>query len=110
MPIDCRAHGLPMCYSKYADVEKARANHEMRKAKFRKPRELAENKIYTCHCLGESREYTKQEWRVHVKGKKHGKYIDKMQNASPESKQSVEGGETAGHAPNASDEKSDESS
>jgi len=110
MPLDCRALGLPMCYAGYADVEKARANHEKRKARLRKPRELAENKIHTCHCLGEPREYTKQEWRVHVKGKKHGKYIDKMQNASPESKQGATGGETAGHAPDAPDEKSDESS
>ena len=108
--LDCRALGLPMCYAGYANVEKARANHERRKARLRKPRELAENKIHTCHCLGEPREYTKQEWRVHVKGKKHGKYIDRMQDAPPESKQSIEGGKTAGYTSNASDEKSDESS
>jgi len=47
---------------------------------------------------------------VHVKGKKHGKYIDRMQDAPPESKQSIEGGKTAGYTSNASDEKSDESS
>jgi hypothetical protein len=45
-----------------------------------------------------------------VKGKKHGKYIDRMQDAPPESKQSIKGGETAGYTSNASDEKSDESS
>lgn len=108
--LDCKALGLPMCYAGYANEEKARANHEKRKARLRKPRELAETKIFTCQCLGEPREYTKQEWRAHVKGKKHGKYIDKMQNASPESKQSFKGDETAGHASNAPDEKSDESS